>query len=49
MDPTCCCAEFVDDGFAVHVMFEAEGENDAPITDNDSFIHYFAERELAEA
>uniref|UniRef100_A0A7S4MK47 Uncharacterized protein n=1 Tax=Odontella aurita TaxID=265563 RepID=A0A7S4MK47_9STRA len=41
VDPTCCCAEFVDAGFAVHVEFrELDKEGD------DLFIHFFAEDEL---
>lgn len=47
VDPTCCCAEFVDDSFAVHVEFDAEA-TDGPITTEDTFVHYFAERELIE-
>uniref|UniRef100_A0A7S2UIX4 Uncharacterized protein n=1 Tax=Attheya septentrionalis TaxID=420275 RepID=A0A7S2UIX4_9STRA len=42
VDPTCCCAEQVDLGMAVHVKFATE---DSIITD-DFFIHYFAEDEL---
>ena len=42
VDPTCCCAEFVDTGFAVHVKFEDDGK----FGDGDSFIHFFAEEEL---
>mmetsp|Transcript_6750 Transcript_6750/g.14755 ORF Transcript_6750/g.14755 Transcript_6750/m.14755 type:complete len:197 (-) Transcript_6750:46-636(-) len=48
VDPTCCCAEFVDDAFAVHVTFETERQADEKITDEDTFVHYFAERELVE-
>ena len=47
VDPTCCCAEFVDDSFAVHVAFDREA-TDGPITNEDTFVHYFAERELIE-
>ena len=47
VDPTCCCAEFVDDSFAVHVAFDREA-TDGPITTEDTFVHYFAERELVE-
>ena len=39
VDPTCCCAEFVDENLAVHVRFNT--------TEDDSFVHYFAEAELA--
>jgi len=42
VDPTCCCAEFVDTGFAVHVKFEATNIPGG----RDSFIHFFAEDEL---
>ena len=45
VDPTCCCAEFVDDGFAVHVSFDRVAATDGPITAEDTFVHYFAERE----
>ena len=38
VDPTCCCAEFVDESFAVHVKFQD--------MDNSEFVHYFAEKEL---
>ena len=48
VDPTCCCAEFVDDGFAVHVTFDRDEATDGPITAEDTFVHYFAERELTE-
>lgn len=50
VDPTCCCAEFVDDNYAVLVKFEgpidvqsleANGKNVM-----DSFTHYFHEEEL---
>lgn len=43
VDPTCCCAEWVDDGLSVHVRFVAE-EN--ALFANNTFIHYFAESEL---
>lgn len=48
VDPTCCCAEFVDDSFAVHVTFDTMKQTDVPITEKDTFLHYFAERELVE-
>eukprot|EP00547_Thalassionema_nitzschioides_P003358 CAMPEP_0194220252 /NCGR_PEP_ID=MMETSP0156-20130528/27858_1 /TAXON_ID=33649 /ORGANISM="Thalassionema nitzschioides, Strain L26-B" /LENGTH=170 /DNA_ID=CAMNT_0038950207 /DNA_START=248 /DNA_END=760 /DNA_ORIENTATION=- len=48
VDPTCCCAEFVDDSFAVRVLFETQKSTDAAITSDASFLHYFAERELVE-
>jgi len=44
VDPTCCCAEWVDEGLAVHVRFNANNEN--ALFANDTFIHYFAESEL---
>eukprot|EP00571_Detonula_confervacea_P001947 CAMPEP_0172321412 /NCGR_PEP_ID=MMETSP1058-20130122/43306_1 /TAXON_ID=83371 /ORGANISM="Detonula confervacea, Strain CCMP 353" /LENGTH=140 /DNA_ID=CAMNT_0013036915 /DNA_START=237 /DNA_END=659 /DNA_ORIENTATION=- len=47
VDPTCCCAEFVDEGLAVRVRFNVDNvemEND--LFANDTFIHYFAESEL---
>ncbi|KAL9187409.1 hypothetical protein ACHAXT_001512 [Thalassiosira profunda] len=43
VDPTCCCAEWVDEGLAVHVRFAAEGSD---LFANDAFIYYFAESEL---
>ena len=39
VDPTCCCAEQVDLGMAVTVVFDDENKN-------DSFLYYFAEDEL---
>lgn len=39
VDPTCCCAEQVDENMAVRVKFEAR-EGLQP------FFHYFAESEL---
>ena len=45
VDPTCCCAEFVDENLAVHVRFNAVEDND--FFGNDTFVHYFAEAELA--
>uniref|UniRef100_A0A7S1BT48 Uncharacterized protein n=1 Tax=Corethron hystrix TaxID=216773 RepID=A0A7S1BT48_9STRA len=54
VDPTCCCAEYVDDNYAVTVKFQ--GKLDALISDdgggdsffkgNDTFTHYFNEDEL---
>ena len=44
VDPTCCCAEFVDENLAVHVRFDAVEENE--LFGNDTFVHYFAEAEL---
>lgn len=53
VDPTCCCAEFVDEGLAVHVRFNVNVDGDHAEKDgkkdlfaNDTFIHYFAESEL---
>ena len=48
VDPTCCCAEFVDDSYAVHVTFDTDQATDGPITTEATFVHYFAERELIE-
>eukprot|EP00521_Asterionellopsis_glacialis_P005031 CAMPEP_0195265606 /NCGR_PEP_ID=MMETSP0706-20130129/11526_1 /TAXON_ID=33640 /ORGANISM="Asterionellopsis glacialis, Strain CCMP134" /LENGTH=144 /DNA_ID=CAMNT_0040320061 /DNA_START=253 /DNA_END=687 /DNA_ORIENTATION=+ len=40
VDPTCCCAENVDEGMNVHVEFP-------PINDElEGFVFYFAESEL---
>lgn len=50
VDPTCCCAEFVDDNFAVLVKFQ--GSIDLNLDDEngeemlDSFTHHFHEDEL---
>jgi hypothetical protein len=44
VDPTCCCAEQVDLGMAVHVKFATE--DSCSIIADDFFIHYFAEDEL---
>lgn len=44
VDPTCCCAEFVDEHLAVHVRFHTLEENE--LFGNDMFVHYFAEDEL---
>eukprot|EP00578_Thalassiosira_sp_NH16_P010765 CAMPEP_0181120222 /NCGR_PEP_ID=MMETSP1071-20121207/24037_1 /TAXON_ID=35127 /ORGANISM="Thalassiosira sp., Strain NH16" /LENGTH=223 /DNA_ID=CAMNT_0023204855 /DNA_START=88 /DNA_END=756 /DNA_ORIENTATION=- len=47
VDPTCCCAEWVDEGLSVHVRFNASRDNDIVDGDNSTtFIHYFAESEL---
>ncbi|KAL7476617.1 hypothetical protein ACHAW6_002466 [Cyclotella cf. meneghiniana] len=50
VDPTCCCAEWVDEGLSVHVKFNVPN-NDTNINissplENDIFVHYFAESEL---
>ena len=50
VDPTCCCAEFVDDNFAVTVKFE--GKLDSPEEEEEfikginTFTHFFNEDEL---
>lgn len=55
VDPTCCCAEWVDEGMAVHVRFEdkdgifskATNQNNADsLFVTNFFVHYFAEEEL---
>ena len=57
VDPTCCCAEFVDDNFAVTVKFQgkldpttstrtAGDEEEDFIKGIDTFTHYFNEDEL---
>ena len=50
VDPTCCCAEWVDEGLSVHVKFNVDDENNKEegesLFANDTFIHYFAESEL---
>ena len=50
VDPTCCCAEWVDEGLSVHVKFNVDEENNEEegesLFANDTFIHYFAESEL---
>lgn len=57
VDPTCCCAEFVDENFAVYVQFSnGDGDNSIDISSdgqslnivglNDYYTHYFAEEEL---
>ena len=49
VDPTCCCAEFVDENSAVHVKFKGSINT---VDDEDEtnkileFQHYFAEVEL---
>ena len=45
VDPTCCCAEWVEEGLSVHVKFEADGEEQR-LFGNETFVHYFAEAEL---
>jgi SAM-dependent methyltransferase len=53
VDPTCCCAEMVDENLAVHVRFDVDDNADDSeeaggngLFDNDTFIYYFAESEL---
>eukprot|EP00558_Chaetoceros_sp_UNC1202_P012946 CAMPEP_0197236646 /NCGR_PEP_ID=MMETSP1429-20130617/3691_1 /TAXON_ID=49237 /ORGANISM="Chaetoceros sp., Strain UNC1202" /LENGTH=215 /DNA_ID=CAMNT_0042695477 /DNA_START=61 /DNA_END=708 /DNA_ORIENTATION=+ len=56
VDPTCCCAEFVDDNFAVTVQFEGtvdpseegqeNGLGDDFIKGINCFTHFFNEDEL---
>lgn len=57
VDPTCCCAEFVDENFAVYVQFSnGDGDNSIDMSSggqsfnivglNDYYTHYFAEEEL---
>mmetsp|Transcript_24675 Transcript_24675/g.52607 ORF Transcript_24675/g.52607 Transcript_24675/m.52607 type:complete len:223 (+) Transcript_24675:85-753(+) len=48
VDPTCCCAEWVDEGLSVHVKFDVNGEDENVLFGNDTFVHYFAESELQE-
>ena len=45
MDPTCCCAEQVDQDLAVRVEFSGPLQPDDK-TDMTSFTHYFSEEEL---
>ncbi|KAL3779280.1 hypothetical protein HJC23_008632 [Cyclotella cryptica] len=50
VDPTCCCAEWVDEGLSVHVQFnvsinDTNGNRDSLLA-NNTFVHYFAESEL---
>ena len=50
VDPTCCCAEFVDDNFAVLVRFDgpldASCGNGGLLLQETFFTHYFHEEEL---
>lgn len=51
VDPTCCCAEFVDENFAVNVKFidenaEFVNSNVSIAGLNDYYTHFFAEDEL---
>ena len=40
VDPTCCCAEQVDENMAVRVEFTSSADKEK------NFVHYFAESEL---
>ena len=46
VDPTCCCAEWVDEGLSVHVRFKVSEDEGNGLFANDTFVHYFAESEL---
>ena len=54
VDPTCCCAEFVDDNFAVTVQFEGTVNDNDNVNvdpsrttgDGHGFTHFFNEDEL---
>ncbi len=46
VDPTCCCAEWVDEGLSIRVKFSANGRVGSDLFANDYFFHYFAESEL---
>ena len=53
VDPTCCCAEFVDDGYAVRVEFQSTLPVQGNISFTSTFIqgisdwrHYFSEEEI---
>lgn len=51
VDPTCCCAEFVDDNYAVNVKFDGPLDLATPAKDEfikgiETFTHYFHEDEL---
>lgn len=51
VDPTCCCAEFVDENYAVQVKFQGPVDPENPSSDDliqgiDMFVHYFNENEL---
>lgn len=56
VDPTCCCAEQVDRGMAVHVQFSRNDDDvDTDLTEHliasnetELFSHYFAEDELVQ-
>ena len=58
VDPTCCCAEFVDESYAVNVRFvgsldddcgdgeDGTSQEEESVVENDSFTSYFAEAEI---
>lgn len=48
VDPTCCCAEQVEQDMAVRVEFKGNEEKDSSLSSEvgSSFTHYFAEEEL---
>lgn len=43
VDPTCCCAEWVDTGMSIRVEFQGTASDE---NGQGSFVHYFAEEEL---
>lgn len=43
VDPTCCCAEWVDTGMSIRVEFQGTEKTEKG---EGSFMHYFAEEEL---
>ena len=46
VDPTCCCAEWVDEGLSIRVKFSAHEKVGSDLFSTDYFFHYFAESEL---
>ncbi|KAL3765464.1 hypothetical protein ACHAW5_008577 [Stephanodiscus triporus] len=46
VDPTCCCAEWVDESLSIRVRFAASKDSGNGLFTNDSFFHYFSESEL---
>lgn len=54
VDPTCCCAEFVDENFAITVEFKGKLDPDRTTATmnslilgiDENFTHYFNEDEL---
>ena len=49
VDPTCCCAEQVDEHMTVRVEFLQHAGDTTDDDDDDTFTHYFAEEELTPA